>query len=115
MGGDLTRRGLLVDHASSDIAAAVHTVEARTPHRLVLLIGITNIGTTTTTTTTTNKTAHPAAEQPAKAALAVYSVWSLAGPASLVFPAAAESCYRVVDMLGEVRPGHSCVGAGEGS
>jgi hypothetical protein len=41
-----------------------------------------------------------------------YSVWSLAGPASLVFPVKAGSCYRVVDMLGETRPGQSCAKVG---
>jgi hypothetical protein len=48
----------------------------------------------------------------AKTPLTTYSVWSLAGPASLVFPVEAGSCYRVVDMLGEARLGQSCAEAG---
>ena len=56
--------------------------------------------------------AETAADVIAKTPLTTYSVWSLAGPASLVFPVEAGSCYRVVDMLGEARLGQSCAEAG---
>jgi hypothetical protein len=41
----------------------------------------------------------------------VYSVWSVAGPCSLVFEAA-EGCFGVVDMLGARRPGSVCTEGG---
>ena len=56
-----------------------------------------------------------AAAAAAAARASRYSVWSVAGPASLVFRAAAAgSCYRVIDMLGTQRPGKHCVGAAGG-
>ena len=44
-------------------------------------------------------------------ASAVYAVWSIAGPSSVVF-AAAEGCYRAVDMFGVTRPGPVCTQGG---
>ena len=42
----------------------------------------------------------------ATATTRTYSVWSVAGPCSIVFPAS-EGCYEVIDLLGESRKGVS--------
>ena len=45
-------------------------------------------------------------------ATAIYTVWSIAGPASLVFGATDGSCFHVVDMLGDARPSPVCAKGG---